>query len=261
MFRMLCALLLGTVVVGCAALGVRTEGVSGPIAWRATDFNVGSVPGDTGIIGRRDREIYAFTLVLQETQGTAITFTKVAYTIAGSVGLKPFSTEETGQWRLRPHGELRWPLSSTYGCASIDCVDPGFVAPVWHITLMGTDDRGQPVRIAIDLRLPYNPRAQPSLNTPDLPSGALAGAKLRKGSLAGAALSRANLQGAELREADLMGAHLSLTDLREADLRKANLRGTNLREVENLTQAQLDTACVDDKAKLSSHLKHPEPCA
>jgi hypothetical protein len=160
MSRPLFTLLLGMVVTSCASLGMRTEGVSGPIAWRATDLKIQAVGEAAGVIGISvSREAYSFTLVLQETQGTALTFTKVAYRIDGGPGLQPFFAERVGQWRLRPQGELRWPLSSTWSCTSTDCVRPGFFAPVWHIILTGTDNRGQEVRVVIDLKLPYNPDA------------------------------------------------------------------------------------------------------
>lgn len=160
MSHLLFALLLGMVVTSCASLGMRTEGVSGPIAWHATDFKIQAVGEAAGVLGRpTQQEVYAFTLVLQETQGTALTFTKMAYRVDSGPGIHPGFAERVGQWRLRPHGELRWPLWSTWSCASTDCVNPGFVVPAWHIVLTGTDNRGQEVRVVIDLKLPSNPEA------------------------------------------------------------------------------------------------------
>ena len=159
MYCMLFALLLGMVVAGCAPLGIRTEGVSGPIAWRATDLKIRAVGEASGFIGRAVQEAYSFTLVLKESQGTAITFTNMAATFSVATAVLPGSFEQTGRWELRPYGELRWPLETSYSCTSIDCVNPGVIAPVWHITLTGTDDRSQPVRVVIDLRLPSNPEA------------------------------------------------------------------------------------------------------
>jgi len=156
--HLLVVLLQGVVMAGCAALGVQMEGVSGPIAWRATDCKVQAVAGDTGvIIGREGREIYTCTLILHETQGTTIIFTTLAYTMTATASLAPVSREETIQWRLRPHGELRWPFSSSYQCTGAECINPGPIAPVWHMLFTGADDRGQPVRLVIDLRLPSNP--------------------------------------------------------------------------------------------------------
>ena len=158
--RPLFALLLVMVVTSCASLGMRTEGVSGPIAWRATDLKIQAVGEAAGVVGRPvQQEVYSFTLILQETQGTALTFTKIEYRIDSGPGIHPFFAERVGQWRLRPHRELRWPLSSTWSCPSTDCVRPEFFAPVWHIILTGTDNRGQEVRVVIDLKLPYNPDA------------------------------------------------------------------------------------------------------
>jgi hypothetical protein len=160
MSRMLFALLLGMVVVHCASLRVRTEGVSGPIAWRATDLKIQAAGEATGVIGAGvQQEVYSFTLVLRETHGTALTFTKMAYRIDSGPGIRPFFAEQGVQWSLRPRGELRWPLHSTWSCTGGDCVRPGLFAPVWHIVLTGTDTQGQPVRVVIDLTLPANPAA------------------------------------------------------------------------------------------------------
>src|SRR5262245_22948513 len=110
MSRMLFALGLSMVVASCASLGMRTAGVSGPIAWRATDLKIQAVGEAAGVLGgRTQQEVYSFTLVLQETQGTALTFTKVAYRIDSGPGIQPFFADRVGQWRLRPQGELRWP--------------------------------------------------------------------------------------------------------------------------------------------------------
>jgi hypothetical protein len=77
MSRMLFTLLLSMVVTSCASLGMRTGGVSSPIAWRATALKIQAVGEAAGVIGRpAQQEIYSFTLVLQETQGAALTFTK-----------------------------------------------------------------------------------------------------------------------------------------------------------------------------------------
>jgi hypothetical protein len=139
---------------------MRLEGVSGPIAWRATALKIQAVGEAAGVIGSPvAQEVYSFTLVLQETQGTALTFTKMAYRIDSGSGIQPFFAERVGRWSLRPQGELRWPLSSTWSCTSIDCVRPRFFAPAWHISLTGMDARGQEVRVVIDLKLPDNPNA------------------------------------------------------------------------------------------------------
>jgi hypothetical protein len=160
--RLLGGLLLGLVMAGCMKLGIQTEGVSGPLAWRATDRKVQAVTGDTGVImGREGRDVYACPLLLHETQGTAITFTQLAATMTATASLTPVALEQDIQWRLRPHGTLRRPLASTYQCLGSECINPGPIAPVWHLRLTGVDDQGQPVRVVIHVRLPANPEAIP----------------------------------------------------------------------------------------------------
>ena len=61
----------------------------------------------------------------------------------------------------------------------------------------------------------------------------------------------AGLPGADLTGADLEGAHLE----------RADLRWTNLTHATNLTQAQLDQACVDEHTLLPEGLKRPKPCS
>ncbi len=101
-------------------------------------------------------------------------------------------------------------------------------------------------------------------------------ADLREANLRWTSLFNADLRGADLRNADLRGASLYKTDFREANLRgadfrfahlvsanleKADLREANLRGAKNLTQAQLDRACVDEKTILTKGLTRPEPCS
>jgi hypothetical protein len=108
----------------------------------------------------------------------------------------------------------------------------------------------------------------------------LSGAILRGASLFGADLLGANLHGAYLGEAHMIstnlretnlskanffkadphGVNLSGADLHEAFLMKAKLLEVNLRNVLNLSQEQLNTACVDDTTMLPDGLIRPAPC-
>jgi len=165
------------VLTGCTA---HLKGVSGPVTWQATDLRVieRSVSGAA-------RDIYAFTLVLEETQGAALTFTHLEYTIS-QPAFNP--TGETRQaviiWKLHPYGELRLPFSSYWYCAATlatDCLRGGAIAPWYHIILTGTDDQGQDVRVAMDFRLPQNP-PQPKIvqarEAPPMPPPSTASAPL-----------------------------------------------------------------------------------
>jgi uncharacterized protein YjbI with pentapeptide repeats len=92
----------------------------------------------------------------------------------------------------------------------------------------------------------------------------LVGANLSRADLVGANLSRArlitaNLSGANLSSANLSGADLRGANLSRARLDDANLSGANLRNhptfrrvggAINVTRAQLDVACGDEKTRL-----------
>ena len=155
MLRLFLAVLLG-VITGCAAYWqAHTEGTSGPIAWHITDAK--SAADRVG-----ERSAYSFILVLQETQGTPLTFTTLTYTVySGSGGIQAGAQEQTiqGTSKLWAHGTLRMPFTYTATCPEgSGCIKLEPLAPTYHIVLMGTDSHDQPVRVVIDTKLPPDPR-------------------------------------------------------------------------------------------------------
>src|SRR5215472_1852760 len=96
-------LMLGAVLVvtGCPEHQAHVTGASGPIAWQVTDFRivVRSVQGTP-------RDLYTFTLVLQETQGIALTFRQVVSRLTHP-SIPTLPQQSTILWQLHPHGELR----------------------------------------------------------------------------------------------------------------------------------------------------------
>ena len=133
--------------------------------------------------------------------------------------------------------------------------------------LRGADLRGADLRGADLLRA--------FLQRVNLQGGVLRGAFLYEANLQGANLTgadlpqanlpQADLRGAVLRGADLQRANLTGADLRGADLEKARLLGAilqeaDLQEVKNLTQDQLNEACVNENTKLPPALTKPPPC-
>src|SRR5262249_49547036 len=82
-FPFVMAVLLGVLIVGCASLGVRNEGTSGPFAWHVTDLKSESAPLLQGTSGDTSGT-YSLTLVLKETQGIPLTFTYRKDTIYAS---------------------------------------------------------------------------------------------------------------------------------------------------------------------------------
>jgi len=149
MSRALLTLICGAVLTGCtalASLGVRTEGTSGPIAWHVTDLKLEEARGT-----------YSFTLVLQETQGNPLTFTyrkDTRYAVNVTV-LQ--SVDQAIRLRLRPHEERRLPLTFSWRCPAGNCLETRGIAPMWTIELTGMDDKGNPVKARIDIKLPPNP--------------------------------------------------------------------------------------------------------
>jgi hypothetical protein len=70
----------------------------------------------------------------------------------------------------------------------------------------------------------------------------------------------ADLRGADLRGANLQGADLRGADFQGADLQGANLQETKLRGAKNLTQKQVNTACVYENTQLPEGRTRPAPC-
>jgi hypothetical protein len=93
----------------------------------------------------RQMDAYDFTLVLREVRGVGITFNHVKFEVY-QPGWDTAGGEITDRLELPAHCELHLPFSSA-----------GFTDPLWTITLMGNDERGQPVQVAIDVAPPPEP--------------------------------------------------------------------------------------------------------
>jgi uncharacterized protein YjbI with pentapeptide repeats len=81
------------------------------------------------------------------------------------------------------------------------------------------------------------------------------GADFTEAQLQGAFLWQAQLQGAFLTRAQLQGANLV-----EANLEGAQLQGADLTDVQDLTQPQINRACVDEQTILPKGLTKPVSC-
>jgi uncharacterized protein YjbI with pentapeptide repeats len=65
----------------------------------------------------------------------------------------------------------------------------------------------------------------------------------------------AHLNNADLRNAVLDSFFISDADLHNADLQGADLRGADLSETDNLTEAQILSAIIDENTKLPPQFK------
>src|SRR2546425_11517779 len=113
------AVILILPVTACASLGVKTSGISGPVAWQAVEMNVSG----NAVLGQNS-SWYSFVLALKETSGSTITFTRVEGSVsAGSGVLRPAErVVDVGRRQPPPHGELRLgPFASRLICVNSPC--------------------------------------------------------------------------------------------------------------------------------------------
>jgi clan AA aspartic protease (TIGR02281 family) len=156
--RVLLTFSAALIIAGCAERQIHVTGASGPVAWQVTDFRI-----VTRSMQGTPRDLYTFTLVLQETQGTALTFQQVVSRLTHP-SIPTLPQQSTILWQLRPHGELRQPFAFPL-CITDACKHAAAMAP-WSLDLaiLGTDQRQQPLRVVINTRLPNAPTA-PSLSS------------------------------------------------------------------------------------------------
>lgn len=130
-------------------------------------------------------------------------------------------------------------------------LDVLFIKPVFTCT----SDKRDLQRVTLshaDLSNTYLFRG--NLTCADLLEANLTGASLFRTNLTCASLFKANLT-----RASLSGANLTDADLSGANLTRADLRGVNLSTARGLTQAQVDSACTDEKTVLPAGI-HGRAC-
>jgi hypothetical protein len=133
----------------CAGLGVRTEGTSGPIAWRVIDVAV-----VTRDIRGQAVDGQAFTVVVTNTSDRTLTFTRMdekRYRPGTNTGFASY----TGRWVLRPG--LEWKINRFTSLVCNDaggCAESGSTQSLLQIILTGSDDENRPVEARLDITLP-----------------------------------------------------------------------------------------------------------
>ena len=165
--RLVLALVSLAVLAACASLGVKTEGVSGPVAWQATDLDLSRQS-----INNRDVWTYSFSLLLQEQQGVRLVFNEIQMAIY-QPGVGPWTPMYNGVWPLAVNGKMRIPLQSSITCqfgAGGSCLGPTVPAPLWQLVFRGKNDEGRPVSIKIDITLPADPTSVPAVSAKSVPA-------------------------------------------------------------------------------------------
>lgn len=98
------------------------------------------------------------------------------------------------------------------------------------------------------------------LNGADFSKANMGRANLTKASLKDAILTRVNFFEALLDHANLYGAHVQETNFVGASLKQTNLQGVDLSAAINLTQEQINQACLNPRTKLPKNLVPPKAC-
>ena len=133
----------------CAGLGVRTEGTSGPIAWRVIDVAV-----VTRDIRGQAVDGQAFTVVVTNTSDRTLTFTRMdekRYRPGTNSGAASY----TGKWVLRPGREWKINRFTSLVCNDPSgCAESSSTQSLLQIVLTGNDDQDRPVQARLDITLP-----------------------------------------------------------------------------------------------------------
>jgi hypothetical protein len=136
---------------GCA-LPVRTQGITGPVSWSTTAFNLKTVRSLDGVRSR-----FSFTLTLQETQGRALTLNAITWEVwQQGVDLSGRQTRR-GPWELPAHGTLQQPFVYRIYCPPVDYCPHVGPTTQWDVVFEGTDAQGQDVRLTVQAELPWIP--------------------------------------------------------------------------------------------------------
>lgn len=136
------ALLGGLLALGACAststVPARLDGAVGPVAWRAEDVGV-----VTRTVDGKEVDAYRFTLVLKETRGSGITFTRFETTVSDRETFRGTPHVATGTWKLAPNGEWRVTLPYSVACPHMpgSCAVFQMAAPLWQIRFSGRDDQ------------------------------------------------------------------------------------------------------------------------
>jgi hypothetical protein len=139
-------------VAGCAsAVPPPLNGIVGPVAWRAEEVGVVTIAVDG-----KEVDAYRFVLVMKETRGSTITFTRFETSVSDRDTIRGTPHVITGSWKLGPNGEWRIALPYTLTCLHMPgwCDTSRVATPLWQIRFSGRNDNGQEVDLPITVALP-----------------------------------------------------------------------------------------------------------
>jgi hypothetical protein len=147
------AVLVVVLILGTSSITRATEkeGVSGPIAWRLTDFSLRTTSD-----GGKKQAVYTIILSLRSTATGLLTLTSYEAR-ASFAGLAELEWSEAVRWSLQHASELNVSFEFSLQCieGSSPCRAP--MGPTLTALLLGSDQKGRPIREVIALQLPPAP--------------------------------------------------------------------------------------------------------
>lgn len=150
------ALLIAGSLAACA--GRLTQGEAAGLKWRVAELTtserVATAPGYKGDGRAKD---YRYFVVLDDSRGVGVSFREVETTIMVGPGFRPTPNTRTLDSKLPPNGQLRVPMRDSTWLVVPQWFEgaarPVNLDPVARKVFIGTDDRGEPVKLVIEFRL------------------------------------------------------------------------------------------------------------
>lgn len=153
--RCVVTLLVATQLLGCVPR--LTQGASTGFKWRVGELTTSerdaTAPGYTKSGGRA--KVYRYVVILEDTRGIGLNLREVETVIMAGPGFHP--TTRSLQLRLPPDGQLRVPMAD-----STWLVIPQWfegterrvnLDPIARKSFVGTDDRGDQIRLVVEFPL------------------------------------------------------------------------------------------------------------
>jgi hypothetical protein len=155
--RCVVALLVATQLLGCAQR--LTQGASTGLKWRVGELTTSerdaTAPGYTKSGGRA--KVYRYVVILEDTRGIGVNFREVETVLMSGPGFRPTPTTRSLQLRLSPNGQLRVPMADSSWLVIPQWFEGTErrvnLDPIARKSFVGTDDRGDQIRLVIDFPL------------------------------------------------------------------------------------------------------------
>lgn len=151
------SLLVAMQLAGCAAR--LTQGASTGLKWRVGELTTSerdaTAPGYTKSGGRA--KVYRYVVMLEDTRGVGVNFREVETVVMLGPGFRPTPRTLSLQLRLPPNGQLRVPMTDSSWLVIPQWVEGTErrvnLDPIARKLFVGTDDRGEQIRLAIEFPL------------------------------------------------------------------------------------------------------------